>query len=180
LKKEIMSNSSVNTGTSQPSVSGSIPPKVWLYIIGIPLVIGGGYFGVVRPILRKIGALQSPEDKAFDKVNDLVEKQPFWSRSYYLTINNGVKPLTETQSTFYANELYDGMKGGTWYNLGTGLGTDENKLYGVFRNIGSKAGISQVAEKYYNTRQKDLLSELKDELSPEYMGTISQIISTYA
>lgn len=174
-----MSNSSGNTGGGSPSVAGSIPPKVWLYIIGIPLVIGGGYFGVVRPILRKIGALKSPEDKAFDKVNDLTEKQPFWSRSYYLTINNGVKPLTETQANHYANELYQSMKGGTWWNLGTGLGTDENKLYGVFRNVGSKAGVSQVSEKYYNTRQSDLLSDMKDELSPDYLSRVAQIISTY-
>lgn len=169
-----MSNSSGNTGGGSPSVAGSIPPKVWLYIIGIPLVVGGAYFGVVRPILRKIGALQSPEDKAFDKVNDLTEKQPFWSRSYYLTINNGVKPLTETQATHYANELYKSMKGGFF-----GWGTDENKLWGVFRNIGSKAGISQVSEKYFNTKQSDLLSDIKDELSPDYLSRVAQIISTY-
>jgi hypothetical protein len=174
-----MSNSSGNTGGGSPSVAGSIPPKVWLYIIGIPLIIGGAYFGLVRPILKKFGVLKSAEDKAFDKVNDLSEKQPYWSRSYYLTINKGVKPLTETQSTNYANQLWDAMFGGKWYTLGTGIGTNETKLYGVFRNVASKAGISQISEKYYNTRQSDLIEDLKDELKEEEMATISQIISLY-
>jgi hypothetical protein len=171
---EIMSNSSGNTGGGSPSVAGSIPPKAWLYIIGIPLVIGGAYFGLVRPILTKIGALESKEDKAFDKVNDLTDKQPFWSRSYYLTINNGAKPLTETQSTDYSKQLWNAMKGGI-----TGWGTDESKIFGVFRNIGSKAGISQISEKYYNTRQSDLLEDLKSELDGEERATIGQIISLY-
>lgn len=177
------SKGSTNTGgsapQSKPSIVGSIPPKAWLYIIGVPLVIGGAYFGVVRPILRKIGAMKTDEEKALEKVNDLVEKQPFWSRSYYLSVNNGVKPLTETQATYYADELYDGMKGAKWWNVGTGWGTDEEKLFGVFRNVGSKAGVSQISEKYWNTRQADLLAELQGELSTDEMGKISQIISTY-
>ncbi len=169
-----MSNSSGNTGTSQTSIAGSIPPKAWLYIVGIPLVIGGAYFGLVRPILRKIGALETPEDKAIEKVNDITFKQPFWSRSYYLTINNGVKPLTETQSSDYSQQLWYAMKGGI-----TGWGTDESKIYGVFRNIGSKAGISQVSEKYYNAKQSDLVADLQSELDAEELATISQIISVY-
>ena len=174
-----MSNSSGNTGGGSPSFVGSITPKAWLYIVGIPLVIGGAYFGLVRPILTKIGALESKEDKAFDKVNDLTDKQPFWSRSYYLTINNGAKPLTETQSTDYSKQLWNAMFAGAWYNLGTGAGTDESKIFGVFRNIGSKAGISQISEKYYNTRQSDLLEDLKSELDGEERATIGQIISLY-
>ena len=165
---------------SKPSIVGSIPPKAWLYIIGVPLVIGGAYFGVVRPILRKIGAMKTDEEKALEKVNDLVEKQPFWSRSYYLTVNNGVKPLTETQATHYSDELYDAMHGGRWYTMGFGWGTDEEKINGAIRNIGSKAGISQVSEKYWNTRQSDLLTSLQDELNTEDFGQVSQIISTYA
>ncbi len=174
------SKGSTNTGVSapqsKPSFVGSIPPKAWLYIIGVPIVIGGAYFGVVRPILRKIGALQTDEDKALEKINDLVEKQPFWSRSYYLQQNNGVKPLTETQATHYSNEIWDATRGG-W----TGWGTDEEKIQGAIRNIGSKAGISQVAEKFWNTRQADLLGVLKDELSDDYFATyVTQPISTYA
>ena len=169
-----MSNSRSNIGSNQPSVLGSVPPKVWLYVIGIPLVIGTAYFGLVRPILRKLRVLETPEEKAIDKVNDLVIKQPFWSRSYYLTINKGVKPLSETQSSDYAQQLWYAMKGGI-----TGWGTDKNKIYGVFRNIGSKAGISQVAEKYYNTKQSDLLSDLQSELNDDELAIVGQIISVY-
>ncbi len=175
------SKSSANTRSSTPtpqrtqSLAGAIPPKAWLYIIGVPLLIGGAYFGLYRPIMRKLGVLQSPENEAFDKVNDLVSKQPFWSRSYYLTVNNGVKPLTETSAKHYSDELWDATRGG-W----TGWGTDEEKIYGAIRNIGSKAGISQVSEKFWNTRQTDLLEVLKDELSTEEFGIVSQIISTFA
>jgi hypothetical protein len=175
MKKVIMSNSAGNN-TGGGSALGNVPPKVWLYVIGIPVVLGASYFGVIRPVMKKLGVIKSEEDKTFEKVNDLVEKQPFWSRSYYLTINNGKKPLTNTQAKFFSDELYNATRGG-W----TGWGTDEEKIAGAIRNIGSKAGISQVAEKFWNTRQSDLLGVLTDELDDNYFATyVTQPISTYA
>ena len=40
-----------------------IPPQAWFYIIGIPVVIGGAYFLVARPVLKKLNVIKTKEDK---------------------------------------------------------------------------------------------------------------------
>ena len=162
----------------RPSVAGSVPIKVWLYVIGVPLLIGGGYFLVYKPLKKFITGTSGAEDSAYDRVNDISTRQAWWGRSYYLTVNNGIKPLTDSRAKMYADELHDSMHGGVdWWDLG--LGTDEPQAYGTIRQIGSKAGISQVAEKYYNTRHRDLLEDLRSELKPKELYRVNQIISTF-
>ncbi len=162
----------------RPSVAGSIPLKVYLYVIGVPLLIGGGYFLVYKPLKKFITGRSGAEESAYDKVNDISTRQSWWGRSYYLSVNNGIKPLTESRAKFYADELHDGMHGGVdWWDLG--LGSDEPQIYGTIRQIGSKAGISQVAEKYYNTWHKDLLEDMRSELEPDELYRVNQIIITF-
>jgi len=168
----------IQTPQYQPSVAGSIPIKVWLYIIGVPLLIGGAYYGVYKPLKKRLGGKEKGEEEALDRVNDISGRQTWWSRSYYTTVNNGRKPLTEGNAKFYADQLYEAMKGGKdWYDLG--WGTDEEQIYGAIRNIGSKAGISQVSEKYWNSYQSDLLGDLQDELTQSELGQVNQIITTF-
>jgi len=161
-----------NSGGNQLSIVGSIAPKTWLIIIGVPVIGLAMYFGY-RAIGRKFGLLDTPEDKMLKEIADLVEKQPFWSKTYYLTKNKGVKPLTETRSNYYATNIEEA---GGWVFGGF---TDESKINGAFEDIGSKAGISQVAEKFYSKYQKDLYTYLKEELDAEELAKIGQIISKY-
>lgn len=48
---------------------------------------------------------------------------------------------------------------------GTGIGTDEVKIEGVFRSMPDKVAVSQVAESYYNRYSMDLYADLISELS---------------
>lgn len=154
-----------------------IPPQMWFYIIGIPLILGGGYFGIMRPILKKFGVIKSLEDKELKKINEDVERQPFWKPSWYQA--NGGDTLTSAEARHFAKELAEAMHGkGTWWDVG--WGTDENKIASVFRKLNSKGNISKVAEEYSNMYSKDLLTSLNRELNEEEFGNfVSQPISQY-
>ena len=169
-----MSNGKINTPLGQQKVSpmSLIPPQAWFYIIGIPVVVGVGYFALYKPLMKKLGIMQSLEEKELEKINEDVEKQPFWAPTYYK--NHGGATINNAESSAFAKTLYDATDGG-W----TGWGTDEDAIYGVFRVLGSKGNISKVSEAYFIKYNDDLLANLKDELNTEDFGQVSQIISTY-
>lgn len=175
-----MSNNNNNTGGggNSPSALGGISPKAWLYIIGIPTILATGYFGLYRPILRKFNILKSPEDKMEEEVSNKLKLQTWWSPTYYVSVNNGIKPLTDTQANSFAKVLHEAMKGGgSWYDWG--IGTAESEIMGVFENIMSKAGISQVSEKYYQKYNTSLLADLDSELNSEDFSQIGLIVARY-
>lgn len=174
-----MSKGNVPTTTGGGgNVASKIPPQMWLYIIGIPVAIGVGYFGVIRPVLKKFGVIKSQADKEFEKLNKDVERQGFWKATWYK--ENGGSTLSDSQARHFAAQLAKAMDGtGTWYDVG--WGTDEEAIASVFRQLGSKGNISRVAEAYNQMYNKDLLTALKpDELSEEEFTTyVSQPISQY-
>tara|TARA_R100000005_G_C4998689_1_gene205328 strand:+ start:2899 stop:3411 length:513 start_codon:yes stop_codon:yes gene_type:complete len=59
----------------------------------------------------------------------------------------------------WRDDIYEAGHGGT------GFGTDEVKIEGVFRSIPDKVAVSQVADSYYNRYSMDLYADLISELS---------------
>ena len=59
----------------------------------------------------------------------------------------------------WRDDIYEAGHGGT------GIGTDEVKIEGVFRSIPDKVAVSQVSESYYNRYSMDLYADLLSELS---------------
>ena len=156
-------------GQAGASALGMIPPQVYLYVIGIPVVIGFAYFGIVRPILKKTGVIDTPESKEMDKINDSLWSGRYWSPLWYK--NNGGKSITEQQAVSYANIIKDAVDG--W-------GTDEEAIYGVFEQLGSKGNVSKVAESYSRIQGGESLSErLKSELDDEEQLTLASKITNY-
>lgn len=157
---------------------GMIPPQAWLYIIGVPIVVGGVYFLVARPLMKKLNILQDKEDKELSKINDLMKKQPFWNGSWYKT--NGGATLSDQDASMFAQKLIKAM-GSTsgWYNPYS-WGTDEEVIYGVFRSLGSKGNISKVVEAYaIKSNFRDLYTDLESELDNEDLSQVAQKISVY-
>ena len=152
--------------------ASAIPPQAWLYIIGIPIALGGMYFLVYKPILRKFNVLKTDEDEASDKVWVEVKKQPYWDGNFYK--QKGGNTLSNQEANDFASTLYQAMKGGFF-----GVGTDEDAINGVFSALGSKGNISMVAEAYNLTRGADLVSALDDELDEAERMAVVQKISTY-
>ena len=151
---------------------GAIPPQAWFYIIGIPMMIGGVYLLVARPVLRKLNVLKTKEDEIAEKTWNEVRLQPFWTANYYKQY--GGDTISSTEASNYAQTLYDAMKGGI------GWGTDEDAIYGVFSALGSKGNISKVAEAYNIKFQSDLLNHLEGELATDEQMEVAVKISVYA
>jgi|TARA_R110000822_G_scaffold47109_4_gene125154 hypothetical protein len=152
-----------------------IPPQAWFYIIGIPVVIGGAYFLVARPVLKKLNVIKTKEDEIADNTWNTIKLQPFWTANYYKTYSGDT--IDQTEASNYAKELNEAMKGGGW---DLGWGTDEAKILGVFGSLGSKGNISKVAEAYNIRHNADLLAHLEDELDTEDLLGIAQKISVYS
>lgn len=166
-----------NNNNNSSSALSVIPPQAWFYIIGIPLVIGGVYFLVARPLLKKINVIKTKEDVLADKTWNTIKLQPFWTANYYKTYAGDT--ISQNEASNYANILNQHMKGGDdWWDWG--MGTDEPGVFGVFSTLGSKGNISKVAEAYNIRFNADLLSHLEDEMDTDDLLNIAQKISVYA
>jgi hypothetical protein len=150
-----------------------IPPQAWLYIIGIPMVIGGAYFLVYRPILKKLNVIKTKEDEAAEQVWNKIRLQPFWTANFYK--GYGGDTITSQEAINYADTLYSAMKGGFF-----GMGTDESAIFGVFGALGSKGNISKVAEAYNIKYKADLLNHIEEELDTDDLIEVGTKISVYS
>lgn len=76
--------------------------------------------------------------------------------------------LTQTQLNTFASSLYAAMKG--W-------GTDEEKIYSVFRSMGSRSDVLQLI-KTYGVKDGENLSEwLYDDLTAKEIDKINNILA---
>jgi len=164
-------------GQQMGGSTSAIPPRAWFYLIGVPLLIGGVYFIVIKPMMIKIGA-QSDASKAADQLNDKVKSQPYWSGAYYKSF--GGHTLQPFQAAQFATRLYNCMH--EFWSLSTpfGWGTDEDCVAGVFNLLGSKGNISMVSEQYALMFNKELYGDMESEMEPEDLFAVTQKISQYA
>lgn len=159
--------------------TSAIPPQAWLILIGVPIVVGGLYFLIAKPLMKRFGALTDAAKMA-DKMNDKVKSQPFWSGAYYKSGQGRGATLQPFQAAQFATRLYNCMH--EFWSLSTpfGLGTDESCITGVFNILGSKGNISIVSEQYALMFNKELYADLESEMEPEELFSITQKISQYA
>lgn len=156
-------------GSGGGSMLGAVPPMVYVYVIGIPVVVGFAYFGIVRPILKKTGVLDTPESKEADKINDTMWSGAYWNPVWYKA--NGGVSINDSTAKIYAERLFDAVDG--W-------GTNEEKIYGVFEALGSKGNISKVSEAYQRINDgESLMERLKAELDDDEALSLAQKISNY-
>ena len=167
-------NSNIGRGNNIGGGGSVIPPQAWFYIIGIPLVLGGVYFLMVRPVMKKLNIIKTAEDEAGEQTWVIIRKQPFWTNNYYKGM--GGDTITSEEAARYAKILYEAMKGGWTF----GAGTDKDAIYGVFSSLGSKGNISKVAEAYQIKYYADLLNHLEDELDTEDLLEVATKISMYS
>ena len=166
------------TGNNKQSALSMLPPQAWLYIIGVPIVVGSVYFLVVKPILKATNVLKDKDDEEIDKINDKVKKQPFWNGSWYKTY--GGATLSDQDASMFAKKLIDAMGSTSGWANPKSWGTDEETIYGVFASLGSKGNISKVVEAYaISSNYKDLYTDLESELDNEDLNQVFQKISMY-
>jgi len=126
-----------------------------------------GYFLIVRPILMKIGIVESKEDKQRDKTAKTLGTSitsPF-SPSYYKN-KPGAALLTRSSADKMAKELNNAI--GFWYD-------DENAVYGVLRQLKAKTQLSYLSDVFFQNYKMDLYQLFQRNLNDKEMDVINSI-----
>ncbi len=132
-------------------------------------VIGAAYFLVLKPVLTKVGLIESGEDKARNKVGTQYATgidSPF-SPQFYKN-KTGAKLLVLAERQRLGKLLYDadGM-----FNDG------EAQVYAALRQLQYHTQLSYLAEYFSKTYQKDLYSYLRSFLDDSEMDVVHGIVN---
>tara|TARA_R110002049_G_scaffold113040_3_gene263079 strand:+ start:4724 stop:5212 length:489 start_codon:yes stop_codon:yes gene_type:complete len=85
-------------------------------------------------------------------------------------VNREVLVLKTSTASRYADQIHKSW--GSWYQGGD----DEEKVYGIFREMKDKIQVSQVAKAYQKTYSKNLIDKLKDRFDKEEITIVLNII----
>lgn len=111
-----------------------------------------GYFGIIRPILKKVGIVKSAEDILVINQSNVPNKDNPFSSAFYKYGGAGTKLLTVAAADQYAARIYGAM--GYVYD-------DEAAVYSVFRSLSTQSQVSFLAERFRIKYGIDLLEFLK-------------------
>ena len=133
------------------------------------LVVGGlgiAYFGLINPILKKLGIKKGSEEQAADTAIKTAEKgrafdPDYWKIAPRPKLIFGSKP-TAAQ---VAKEIKD--------SFGF-INDDETRIYAAIKRCRTKTMCSQLTSAYRDLYKADLFNTLKDKLSEKELFTIVQ------
>lgn len=169
-----MSKLSQNSSSSTEMISGFTASRITLIVVGGAIVIGIVYFGIVSPILTLVGLKESKEDKENKKTVEQGLKKPYWNPNFWRNSPNRLN-YPESKYSSLAQQLHDATRGGTF-----GLGTDEEMVYGILRQLPSIYDISKLTDVYQISFDEDLYQMLNDELDTEEFAILQTIINNTA
>lgn len=126
-----------------------------IYIIGGVALLA--YFGVFRPILKKLGLATGAETKAVDAALTAPDSENPFKPGYLASVirNNPNVPI-KIKTQYGLKQLYDTFYSGFGY-----LFDDEDKINSVFIQLASKAQVSQFADYVQKQTGQDLLTFMK-------------------
>jgi hypothetical protein len=110
------------------------------------------YFGVLRPILKKVGIVKSAEDILVLNQSNVPNKDNPFSSAFYKYGGAGALLLKVSIADQYADRIYNAM--GYVYD-------DEAAVYSVFRSLKTQSQVSFLAERFRIKYGVDLLEFLK-------------------
>lgn len=115
-------------------------------------IIAVAYFGIIRPILTKLGIQKTATDLLVDRQENLPNSQNAFSPNFYKSGGVGTLLLTLANRQNYAKRIYDAL----------GVFTDdESAVFSVFRQLKSQSQVSHLAEYFTQKYKTDLLDYLK-------------------
>lgn len=133
-------------------------------------VIGAAYFLVLKPVLTKVGLIESGEDKARNQAGTQFATgidSPF-SPQFYKN-KTGAKLLTLADRQRLGKMIYDAN--------GVIAGDDEDQVYAALRYLQYHTQLSYLAEFFSKTYQKDLYSYLRSFLDDSEMDIVHGIVN---
>ena len=138
----------------------SINPNIILALGGIAILYFGG-----RKILQALNIVSDKEDKTALNLG----KENYWNYTEFLEkAPKDTIILSSEKGYQYANDIYNSYG---WIN------DDEEKLYGVFRNLKTKSQISSLCYWFNKKYNKDLYSFISSFLSSGELVKLNDIIS---
>lgn len=149
------------------SAVNEIDNKKILIIAGTVVIIGAiGYFGVYRPVLKKIGLI--PDKKAIKNLKFIKDYKGFDPTVY--------RPSKVTLSPSQAKILADAVYNSVSYLTGD----SEEAMYGALQQMGSFDNLSYTSKWFYNRHKRsmgDYIGEYFDR--PDEIDRIKQILMSY-
>jgi len=135
------------------------------YFIGILVILFIVYkilgaTGLVKTKAKKIE--EKAEENAVNEVrtNDIFNPEYYFDKKY--------QSLGNQYITMYSNELRKAMQG---------IGTNEEAIFVVFGKLMNKCQVSELAAGYKYKFQRDLKTDLLNELSASDIATIMSIVN---
>ena len=138
-------------------------------VVGYGVVIGAGYLLIARPLLQKVGVVDTKEDKILaieEKTFSSSNLSPF-NPAYYKSVKVGATIATADAERL-AKQFYDADG---YFN------DDEDSVYAGLKAMVYKANLSRVAEVFANKYQKDLYSYLRAFLDDSEMTIVHNIVN---
>lgn len=133
------------------AVEGLSKNKAAPYVLGgLILVSAVGSFFIVRGVLKKIGLI---EDKKKQRLIKRLIKLNHFNPSFY-------EPSKISIDNFRAKEIADQIE-----EAMSGVGTDEESLYGAVREVSNPHNMSLVSKEYQIRHGESLIDAIVDELN---------------
>lgn len=133
-------------------------------LIQYVILIGAGYYLVVKPILEKLGLKKSAEEKELENVDLIPPAGNVWAGSAY-KFPPGALLLKSSVANKYAEQIY---------NAFGFFGDDEDVIFGVFRALKTQSQVAWLAKAFKEKYKADLLTFLqKGTKTTQYMRPVS-------
>ena len=144
------------------------------YLIGILIILF-----IVYKILAGLGLIKTEAKKKQEAVQTAsvmtLTNDKYFDPEYFRS-SPDYTGLTVEDATNYADRLRSAM---------AGIGTDEQTIFSIFADLPSKVAISEVSNRYkagygfpWYTKTEDLKADLLDELTPDEVDHLMNIINT--
>jgi hypothetical protein len=137
--------------------------------------IGAGYFLVVKPILQKVGVIQTKEEKEQEKQTETFAsslQSPFSPR-YYKEITAQLAAqkkdpllITRASAQQLAKIIYDAIGF---------FSDDENAVYGALRQLKAKTQLSFLSEVFFTQHKADLYNYLERNFKSSELKVVNDI-----
>lgn len=153
----------------QPAAPRSVvdQTKVISYLIGGAIL----YFGIVRPILKRTGIIQSQEDVANEKKiqdNRAADNSNPWNPNYYKGKTSDPSWLPWKTATTLAAQIYDSKA--IWYKLWT---DNENQAIAAFNGLTTKKQLSLLSNAFQKLYKRDLYNYLESFMNTDQLNAVN-------
>ena len=144
--------------------------KIIVYGSVAVIFLGLAYFGIISPILKKVGVLRTREEKEGQRVREKIGRKQTLSPLLWQNNKDRVT-ISSAKANQLATQIYDG----------DGYIDDESKAVGAIQNTGSLVNLSYVAhvfnQKYGQGLESFLEGDVVDYLEPKHWDTVDDYIS---